>query len=385
VRDPRRQGRSALLWGLASFAALQALLAVALETVCPELRDPMFGDKLLRLGARTSGHGRPYTVLMIGSSRCLYGFDAGRLDAPVSAAVGRPAVVFNFGIAGAGPVTELLTLQRLLGRGVRPDLLLIEVLPPRLSDLSEEAAMMPPVRLWWRDLPLVERYGAPADRLRAGWWEDWPVPWYKHRFAILSRALPYLLPDGLREDGIWGKGTDGAGWAANTLALTPAERRRAEARAREEYLGYLSDYRPGGPGARALREVLDVCRRERLPAVLVLMPEGSAFRGLYPPEARARLDAFLAGLRRDYAVPLIDAREWVPDGAFWDSHHLQADGAAAFTERLGPRLLEALPGAHMSTNGAPGSPASGSGRSARRALPAGPCQLPASGTQLLPP
>ena len=43
--------------------------------------------------------------------------------------LGRPVVVFNFGLWGAGPGTSLLTLHRLLAEGTRPDLVLIEVLP----------------------------------------------------------------------------------------------------------------------------------------------------------------------------------------------------------------------------------------------------------------
>ena len=39
-------------------------------------------------------------------------------------------MLFNFGMVGAGPLVELVVLRRLLAEGVRPDLLLVEVLPP---------------------------------------------------------------------------------------------------------------------------------------------------------------------------------------------------------------------------------------------------------------
>jgi hypothetical protein len=339
VRHLNRQGRSALLWGLASFAALQLLLALGIELRFPELRDPEFGRKITRLCARTAaGSPRPYTVVMLGSSRVLFGFDAGRLEGAVGRAAGGPAVVYNFGLTGAGPLGELLTLRRLLARGVRPDLLLVEVLPALLSDHCDEKDRFPALRLWRDDLPLLERYGASRRQLRSDWWLARPVPWYEHRFAILSRLLPQLLPDALRLDWAWC--CDDAGWVRSDTEPTPEQRQKAEEHARKEYADLLADFRPGEPACRALREVLDVCRRERIPAALVLMPEATTFRALYTPEARARTDVLLAGLGRDYGVSLIDAREWVADDGFWDPHHLRAVGAVAFTERLG-RLLEA--------------------------------------------
>ncbi len=338
MRHLKRQGRSALLWGLASFAALQVLLAVGIELRFPELRDPEYGRKATRLGARiASAPGRPYTVVMLGSSRVLFGFDARRLEAPLASAAGRPAVVYNFGLTGAGPLGELLTLRRLLARGTRPDLLLVEVLPALLDEHCDEREHFPALRLWRADLPLLERYGA---HLRADWWAARPVPCYEHRFAILSLLLPTLLPDALRQDWAWG--CDECGWYRSDGELTAEQRQAAEARARQEYAHLLADFRPGERACRALRELLDTCRRERIPVTLVLMPESTAFQALYPPAARARTDALLTGLTRDYEVPLLDARGWVPDDGFWDSHHLKVAGAAVFTDRLG-RSLEAGP------------------------------------------
>jgi len=272
VRHLNRQGRSALLWGLASFAALQALLAVGIELRFPELRDPEYGRKASRLSARTAASPRPYTVVMLGSSRVLFGFDAGLLEAPLARAAGRPAVVYNFGLTGAGPLAELLTLRRLLARGTRPDLLLVEVLPALLSEQCDEREHFPALRLWRGDLALLERYGA---RRRADWWAARPVPWYEHRFAILSLLLPTLLPDSLRQDWAWG--CDESGWVRSGGEMTAEQRRAAEEHARQEYAHLLADFRPGEPACRALRELLNTCRTERIAVALVVMPESTTF------------------------------------------------------------------------------------------------------------
>ena len=57
---------------------------------------------------------------MLGSTRTHDGVRARELDAPLSAALGRPVAVTNFGMGGAGPLAELLgTGQRLREDGVR--------------------------------------------------------------------------------------------------------------------------------------------------------------------------------------------------------------------------------------------------------------------------
>src|SRR5262249_47575099 len=123
---------------------------------------------------------------------------------------------------------------------------------------------------------------------------------------------------------------------------SPPERRRWEEFARSQYAAVLSDFRLAERPAQAYRDLLALCRDEHIPAALLVMPEGSAFRGLYPPQGRVALDAFLADLSREFAVPLIDARSWVDDDGFWDGHHLEAGGAEVFTERFGREALRPL-------------------------------------------
>src|SRR5262249_12212197 len=139
----------------------------------------------------------PASVVMLGTSRVQDGLRGQAAEAVVSRALNRSVGVFNFGTPGTGPVRSLLTWQRLRRDGGRPDLLLIEVMPPQLSredeqqDISEKG--LPADRLSWSDLDLVQRYGG-RPWLHAGWVASWLVPVYEHRFALVSRAAPALLP-----------------------------------------------------------------------------------------------------------------------------------------------------------------------------------------------
>jgi hypothetical protein len=327
-----------------AFVLFQAGLALAIEFWLPELRDPEYGFRLARLYPRTVlAVERPFTVLMLGSSRTTAGFNAGRLEKELSQELQRPVVVFNFGLTGAGPLMQLLDLQRLLAKGIRPDLLLIEVLPPLLTGHipHSELNRLPVHRVWLAELPLLARYGGALDEMRKTWWETWPVPCYTRRFAIVSRLLPAWLPYQLRMD--WAYQIDDSGWVASPVnRSTPELRRRAVERARNEYLGYLVGFRLGGPACQALRELLELCRSEGIAAAFVLMPEGTEFHSWYPPGVWPQIENFLTGLGREYAVPLINAREWMADEDFSDSHHLLPRGATVFTDRLGREALVPL-------------------------------------------
>lgn len=339
-RGPR--ARAALLCGLALFLAQQVGLAVAVALWLPGLRDPHYAQKVGRLRRRLGAAPcPPLAVVMVGSSRTAFGVRAGALEAPLSRACGRPVVAINFGLIGAGPVTELLTLRRLLHDGLRPGLLLVEVLPPLLAGqvplYEAQERRLPTCSLRASDLPLVEAYGG-RPLLRRDWCRSCLLPWYHHRLALLSRTAPRLLALDDRLNAYDGAGADG--WMPAHGG--PDLRRRALAHAQCDCGRYLRGFRLGGPAVEGLEEVLATCRREHIPAALVVMPEGPLFRSWYPAGVWPQVQEFLDQLRRRYGVPVVNAREWMPEEAFADSHHLLPPGAAAFTERLGREAIAPL-------------------------------------------
>jgi hypothetical protein len=277
---------------------------------------------------------------MLGSSRTTVGFKASQLERELARHCNRPVVAFNFGITGAGPMLQLLSLQRLLDRGIRPDLLLIEVLPPVLAGQLPNAELerLAVSRLWLGELPLLERYGAPGPHVRNTWWQGWPIPWYTRRFAIVSRFAPAFLPYQLRTD--WFYAIDDSGWVDHAFKVPTAEQhRRAVEGARQAYAYYLVGFRLGGRACQALQEILELCRTEGIQTALVLMPEGVDFRSWYTSEAWTQIETFLGELHRDFAIPVINAREWIADDQFADSHHLLRHGAVVFTQRLGQEVV----------------------------------------------
>jgi hypothetical protein len=340
-RPLARRARAALLWGVAGFVLFQLGLALAIEGWLPELRDPHYAYKARRLEKRLQAGATP-SVVMLGSSRTVFALRGQSIEKDLGGR-GGAALVFNFGVPGAGPVTELLVLKRLLARGVRPGVLLLEVLPPVLAGqvVLPELQRLDSERLWWSDLSVAERYVPAGAGLRSEWWRGWPLPAYTHRFPIVSKASPALLPHSLRLD--WFRAIDDSGWVPPPWrAWTPEGHRQAVERTRQEYSYYLDSFRLGGPSCRALRELLELCRQVGIPTTLVLMPEGSEFRGWYTPAAWQQVEAFLAELRREYGVAVVNARDWSADSDFSDSHHLLPAGADRFSVRLGREVIAPL-------------------------------------------
>jgi hypothetical protein len=323
---------------LASLVVLHLGLAIGVDRWWPELRDPSYGYRLRWLARRAPGaKAPPATVIMLGSSRTAFGFRAAEVQELVQRKAGRPVTVFNFGIYGAGPITEFVTFERLRARGIGPQLLLVEVAPPYLAGQEgapREIDRIAPSRLSLRELPFLASFQPDRQALYVNWWRTWPVPWYAHRFAIVSRVAPAWLPFQLRED-TW-QHVDAAGSPVPFEGgpLGPENRSQAVDSARRQYATYLTGFRLGASACQALRELLRQCREQHVRVVLVLMPEGSEFRGLYSQDAWTQVGSFVEGLGREFEAKVINAREWVGDEGFADSHHLLPQAALSFSRRL---------------------------------------------------
>jgi hypothetical protein len=105
---------------------------------------------------------------------------------------------------------------------------------------------------------------------------------------------------------------------------------------------YMQGFQLGGPALEALRETLAFCRRQGIRTAMVVMPEGPAFRSWYPPQVWPQARACVEELGREYGSAIIDARDWVGEEGFLDSHHLLAESASAFSARLAHEKIAPL-------------------------------------------
>ncbi len=263
------------------------------------------------------------------------GLDAGRLVSPGDFS---GPLVINCGVPGGGPMMHQIVLRRLLGAGIRPDLVFMEAMPLHLS-----ARNGPPIeerqklsaRFTLREVRRLWHYYAEPYRLAYPWLIGRLLPCYRHQaefcFALgLDRSPGQSSYQDFR---------DNYGWVPCDKVFTPAQIESQVRQSLDQYVGALTQ--PAiAPGAlKALRDGVQVCRKRNIPIVLIAPPEGTAFRTFAPVVAESQMNA-VRDLAREVHVPLIDARDWVDDAGFWDGHHCNRSGAEQYTERFGREALE---------------------------------------------
>ena len=332
------RARCGLIVGLALFLLLQLGLGAVIEGWRPELRDPTFEIKYRQLTRLLSKHRQPpATIVFLGSSMTASGVDAGRMEGSLASSLGRPVVSYNLGINGNGPLSHLIHMERLLRRGLRPDVVCIEI-SPLMCDAGQsrlDIERFPANVLEHRDLDTLERFADPPD-LRTEWWQAHLVPIHGHRGMILNQSARALVPFNERVE-LWGD-VDAHGWRPRPVP-SQDEHRHFLAEVESEFKVRWARHKVDQVPLDALRDLTALLAKERIMAVLVVMPEGPMMRSLYVTELAAPVMDEFAKIGQQHGFPLIHARDWLDEDMFRDSYHLHADGAKAFTERL---LHEAL-------------------------------------------
>jgi hypothetical protein len=341
---PRRVGRDAIVWALASFGGLQFLLCMTIDVWEPALRDPEFARKLALLRQRLAESNGEGLVVALGTSRTAFGICGGLTKHP-EVDEDRPRLVFNYGVVGGGPLYELVFLRRLLSDGICPELILIEVHPPLLNAVDGLRVALSPdaIRCDAGDLRVQLRHVDRPGPLALQWLRLRLAPCHWYRHAMLSRAAPSWVtadPE-LAMQGF--NRPDGFGWAASPWGLpTDTERRRRSVWTFDAYAPAVANFAVSREADGALREMLEVCDRAGIGAALILMPEESTYRRLFSQRTKERTETYLDQLCAEFRVPLIDARGWCDDEDFCDGQHLVAAGAERFTAQLDTRTLRPI-------------------------------------------
>ena len=338
--DPRRACR-ALFFGIGVFCAIQAALLLVSGRLMPWITEPVYGRKLALLRLRLKEHPSPALVVAIGSSRTLNGVRGDAIEPVLEQALGRPVTVFNAGVPGADCVANRLYLRRLLHDDIRPSLVLLETPLPLLLRHDGDDALRENVcsacSLRRDEFRLVPRHSSDSEPpSRTDWAVARAVPIYAHRFSLMSQIAPGFLPFADRLDQF--NNLDRWGWIA--FPAVGPEKRAAR---RKEALRLFADGLKAGklsePRVNALRETLALCRREHIAAAILVMPEGPAFRGSYPPGIAERLGTLLRNTAREFDAAVLWTRDWMDEEAFNDSSHLLPEAAARFSRRLATEQL----------------------------------------------
>jgi hypothetical protein len=330
-----RHHRASAFWLLAAFALSQLVLAIYVDQAAPAVRDPEFylleGMLRDRMAERP---GRP-TAMFLGSSRVAHGFDAKRATGD------HDAVVFNFGVPGSGPYFQTVMMDRLAADGVRADILFLEVLHSFYNTAgvrSLDGSLLDGARLSYGEAVGLFDYTPKSQKgpLRR-WALARALPVYRHQAELRDLiGLDVFRP---------GEGPtppfapiDPFGFRERQI--DPERHASLTELAHKQYDGFYTAFQFDPAAWNRLVGTIDRAKAGGTDVVVVLMPEGSQFRNLYTPEVRAGADDLVRRLRSEVGVTVVDAREWLPDTAFYDQHHLLPDGAEAFADRFRTDALE---------------------------------------------
>ncbi len=337
------RARACVLWAGSLFLLCYFLVAYWVEKGPTKARDPEFAAKFERLQSRLREHPDQPLVLMLGSSRTLLMLDAGSMHFDWD---GRTAQLFNFGMKGSGPMLELLTLERLLKSGVRPDLLLLEVFPAlynRPLDRSLEEIWFQEGRLRHAEMTELRPFHSDRRRIWRRWLRFRLQPWGGVE-RTLEDYLDPLGPDHPDHRGDYDMSViDPFGYEPHFKGgITDGQREHYKEIAKTQYHPAMGAYQPATNAFAALDAILDTCKQNNLPVVMVMMPEGPFFRSFYPSGMQEGLLARFASVSKDRSVLLVNARDWLTEPELYDSHHAMPSGAAHFSRRLEHDVLEPL-------------------------------------------
>lgn len=344
-----RDGRSSVLSWLVAFAVLQVGLAVMVERWWPQLRDPEHATKSRLLRKQMEANPDQPLALVLGSSRVLNGLRPELL--PHCPSPEGETLIFNMGMTAHGPLHQLMTLRRVLANGIKPRWVFIEILPGLLAEEVPAEYLLQAKRLGWGDLPVAGRHAQTPPRLYLDWACARLVPWFTSRFCLMNHLAPSWVPEENRTEEFWQR-IGRMGWLELPAPRDRKELIKATQHAWARYALALHSFQISPGPDRALRELLDLCQRENITPALLVMPESSYFLRWYAPRTHVLLQAYLKQLSTDYQVPVIDARNWVPDKGFRDGHHLVTDGATLFTRRFGREALQPLLARELQMEGA---------------------------------
>lgn len=346
---PRRKARATVLAGLVAILAFQVGLFAAINTGRARWRDPEFFHRYQKLFAAMRWNQRGQThhvVAVIGSSRPQMGFSPDH--AAEGYGPGAP-LIFSLCQTGCQPLGERLNLHRVMTGKLKPDFVLIEVMPSNLAANGPLDGQLPASRLSWADLECVTPYLTDPAAMRRAWWQAQKAPWATHRMSFLAhQGLEDFSPASQQQNFLWADMRPN-GWSPYYPPPWPKEEHeRRTNQALDWFRDPLANFWINPTVAAAHRDALAECRANGVRAALFVMPESPTFRTLYSTDARQLLREYLDGLAKEFGVPVFDASEWIADESLYmDGYHLLGPGAEAFSRRFGREALrEWVPPSH---------------------------------------
>lgn len=340
----RRGARTAIAWGVALVALANVVLAAAVETVLPKLRDPEYGYRITPLHTHQQTHPDRPLVLVLGTSRVQNSIDPSAMGFPDQP--GSP-LVFNFGQSAASPLRQWITLQRLEAEGVRPAAVVIEIFSTSLGNPGpDEPGYKRDVafehdlpRLTYSDVTRMEPYLDNAFAFRRRWAAERLNTLKSQQPVILSHLAPEWQPWHMRIDHHWTM-LDEFGFTYYPPFDADEQRPRRQARVWDEHGKELQHVHVSKLTARVHRDVVAHYRERGIPVAFFVTPDSPTFQSWYSPESRAALAEYLRALKEELKCPVFAPVGVYTEEDFADGHHMLGPIASRFSREFAELQLK---------------------------------------------
>ncbi|MBL8792300.1 MAG: hypothetical protein JNM56_00190 [Planctomycetia bacterium] len=333
-----RRAKQSVVW----FAGLFLLVQLAGSWLLDHPWLPLRFRTATRLLAHLDANHRRPDVVLLGSSRFGIGLHGGTIaEVLAEGHSGDKPFVFNSCVEAGDAISAEFMFDALLERGVRPQLVVMEVSPETVNAWNLWMNYHMRRQMRWEDFPpwLMDLARAHQHTRVLGYRL---TPLYVHRCQLWEavaqrwRSAPSFSRDADREAQTWHEVLD--------VKMTyPRPRPEGALLVGLDLVRrYLRQYRTDGASAQALTRIADKCRRHGIEVLLVGVPLTSPHRALYRPEVESAFLAFMDCLTREHGCRFVDYRASMPDDFFYDNHHLYPEGCDAFSRKLATETLRDL-------------------------------------------
>jgi hypothetical protein len=310
------------LLGLAFFCLSQFALGLWLDHGVPLFRFTSLRAVLHRLAQRST---QPDTIVL-GTSR----LEGGIVESE-AAAFGWTGL-FNAAVPAGDPIAQEAVLEQLIASGVRPRRLIVEI-SPDVFTRTNFCAGWNGLRLHrWADLPVhIDQIAAtnmlgrvvtarlvPAYQYRDLIWQEFTAP------PGPMQAVPLALAEA--EPPQWTE----PNLPPVNLEQTPEQAAAVVEGGRYAAKAWLRHYQVQRVNVAALHRLVERARQMGAEVWLVTPPLSSPHRANYTPDIESTYEHIITQTNCLH----LDCRDWMPDTAFTDSHHLSPKGGQLFTRRF---------------------------------------------------
>ena len=330
----RAKARKCVLYGGIALLSIVVGFNVAGDLRHPEWWDPPYGlrERLLEEAIRKQPE-KPL-LLFLGTSRSSDGLCSEKFDRMPS------LLAFNFGCANALPIHLLATLKRLLQRGIRPDYVMVELMPASLCDSRTPDGLLTASRLRLNEISFIEDHLANPSLYKADWLVGRIDALSSARFGLMNGMGKWATDDAARITYAQHRPTHPLGWYEMKFEILGTAFQTAQTKVvRDAYRPALTAMTLCEDPKRCMEEVIALCRQENIPVALYIMPESGMFRSWYGAQSLALVESFMKDIAERFQIRVFDFRKECEDGDFVDGHHLWAHRAPEVTQKLMDRYV----------------------------------------------